>query len=88
MNDKAAADARKLRNKVGAARNRQMAGDYPQHPFPTVKQWASPPLTLVELQGDGEAAAAPAGPKKGTPAWSYKEKADSLKEVMATVAEQ
>ena len=27
-------------------------------------------------------------PKKGTPAWSYKEKADSLKEVLATVAEQ
>jgi len=88
MNDKAAADAKALRNKVGAARNRQMAGDYPQHPFPTLKQWASPPQTLAELnqgvwgEGEGE------GPKKGTPAWSYKEKADSLKEVRRVVAEQ
>lgn len=29
MNDKAAKDARSLRNKVGAARNRQMSGEYP-----------------------------------------------------------
>ena len=35
-----------------------------------------------------EPAAAPAGPKVGTPAWSYKEKADSLKAVRAAVAEQ
>jgi hypothetical protein len=91
MNDKAAADAKSLRNKVGAARNRQMAGDYPQHPFPTLKQWASPPQTLVDLSAGAWAepeAAAPAGPKVGTPAWSYKEKADSLKEVRRVVAEQ
>ena len=79
MNDKAAAQAKALRNKVGAARNRQMAGEYPQHPFPTVKQWAAAPQFLAETEAD---------PKKGTPAWSYKEKADSLKAVRAAVAEQ
>ena len=90
MNDKAAANAKKLRNKVGAARNRQMTGEYPQHPFPTVKQWASPPQTLAELQQGAwaEPAAAAEGPKAGTPAYSYMEKAKSLKAVRAAVAEQ
>ena len=86
MNDKAAADAKKLRNKVGAARNRQMTGEYPQHPFPTIKQWASPPQTLA--QEEPVAAAVVEGPKKGTPAFSYYEKAASLKAVTAAVAEQ
>lgn len=90
MNDKAASNARKLRNKVGAARNRQMAGEYPQHPFPTVKQWASPPAALAEMEEGawGEPAAAPAAPKRGTPAFSYFEKANSLKAVRAAVSEQ
>ena len=87
MNDKAAKDAKSLRNKVGAARNRQMAGEYPQHPFPTVKQWASPPQTLAELN-QGAWAEPAAEPKMGTPAWSYKQKADSLSAVRAAVAEQ
>ena len=86
MNDKAAANAKALRNKVGAARNRQAAGEYPQHPFPTVKQWAQAPQFLSELnQGAWSNAAAP---KKGTPADSYKQKADSLSAVNAAVAEQ
>ena len=63
-----------------------MAGDgYNQIPYPTVKQWAQPPEILAEEE---PAAAAPAGPKVGTPAFSYKEKADSLKAVRAAVAEQ
>ena len=61
-----------------------MAGEYPQEPYPTVKQWAQPPQFLAQE----EPAAAPAGPKVGTPAFSYKEKADSLKAVRAAVAEQ
>ena len=77
MNDKAAKDAKNLRNKVGAARNRQTSGEYPQIPFPWVKQWAAPPQTLAQED-----------PKKGTPAWSYKQKADSLSAVRAAVAEQ
>jgi len=80
MNDKAAADALALRNKVGAARARQQAGDYHQIPFPTVTQWAQPPLTLMQAPEEP--------PKKGTPADSYKQKADSLKKVRAAVAEQ
>ena len=77
MNDKAQKENRALRNKVGAARNRQMAGNYPQHPFPTVQQWAAAPQFLSQ-----------ASPKKGTPADSYKQKADSLSAVNAAVAEQ
>ena len=53
-----------------------MAGNYPQHPFPTVQQWAAAPQFLAQ------------GPKKGTPADSYKQKADSLSAVNAAVAEQ
>ena len=79
MNDKAHKEARALRNHVGAARNRQMAGNYPQHPFPTVKQWAAAPQFLSQAEAD---------PKMGTPAWSYKQKADSLSAVNAAVAEQ
>ena len=77
-------EARSLRNKVSKSRTRQMAGDYPQEPYPTVKSWASPPQTLAQE----EPAAAPVGPKAGTPAFSYKEKADSLSAVTAAVAEQ
>ena len=77
MNDKAAKEAKALRNKVGAARNRQTYGDYPQHPFPNVKQWSQPPQTLVDLS-EGAWAEPEAGPKAGTPAFSYKAKADSL----------
>ena len=86
-NDKNTADTLALRNHVSAGRTRQTAGEYPQNPYPTVKQWAAAPQ-FVQLAGDEEAEAKPAGPKKGTPAFSYKEKADSLKAVRAAVAEQ
>ena len=86
-NAKNTADTLALRNKVSAARTRQTAGEYPQHPYPTVKQWAAAPQ-FVQIAGDEEADAKPAGPKPGTPAWSYKEKADSLRAVNAAVAEQ
>ena len=88
MNDKAAKDAKSLRNKVGAARNIQMTGEYPQHPFPTVKQWSQAPQFLSELNQGAWANAPKADPKMGTPAWSYKQKADSLSAVNAAVAEQ
>ena len=41
-----------------------------------------------EPVAEAAAAAGPAGPKAGTPADSYKQKADSLKAVTAAVAEQ
>jgi len=54
-----------------------------------VKQWAAAPQ-FVQLAGDEgkEKDAKPAGPKPGTPADSYKQKADSLRAVRAAVAEQ
>jgi hypothetical protein len=85
INDKASAEARALRNKVGAARWRQTAGDYPQNPFPWVKQWAAPPQTLSQVEADP---VKEDGPKRGTPARSYYEKEESLKAVRAAVAEQ
>merc|ERR1719223_594566 len=87
-NDKNTADARALRNHVSAGRTRQTAGEYPQNPYPTVKQWAAAPQ-FVQLAGDEETdVKKPAGPKAGTPADSYKQKADSLRAVRAAVAEQ
>jgi len=56
-----------------------MAGDYPQPPYPMLKTWAGPPSNLMQVSEE---------PKKGTPADSYKQKADSLKAVRAAVAEQ
>ena len=44
--------------------------------------------TVSAINLSEEPAAAPAGPKAGTPADSYKQKADSLKAVNAAVAEQ
>ena len=80
------AAANKLKNHVKLARTRQMAGDYPQRPYPTVQQWAARPQFLAQEEPAAEEANP--GPKPGTPAFSYKEKADSLKEVRRTVAEQ
>ena len=76
--------ARTLRDHVSKGRTVMMAGEYPQQPYPTVKQWAQQPQFLSQE----EPVAAPAGPKAGTPAFSYKAKADSLSAVTAAVAEQ
>ena len=87
-NAKNTADTLALRNHVSAGRTRQTAGEYPQNPYPTVKQWAAAPQ-FIQLAGDEETKdAPPAPPKKGTPADSYKQKADSLRAVNAAVAEQ
>ena len=87
-NAKNTADTLALRNHVSAGRTRQTAGEYPQNPYPTVKQWAAAPQ-FIQLAGDEETKdAPPAPPKKGTPADSYKQKADSLRAVTAAVAEQ
>ena len=59
-----------LRDHVSLGRTNMMAGEYPQQHNPTVKQWAEAPKFLA--QEEPEAAAAPAGPKAGTPAFSYK----------------
>ena len=87
-NAKNTADTLALRNHVSLGRSKMTAGEYPQNPYPTVKQWAAAPQ-FVQLSEDPETAVEkPAGPKKGTPAFSYKEKADSLRAVTAAVAEQ
>ena len=84
-NAKDTAESQAYSDKVKLARTRQQAGDYPQPPYPMLKTWAGPPASLMQMSAP---VPAPEDPKKGTPAFSYKEKADSLSAVRAAVAEQ
>ena len=87
-NAKNTADTLNLRNHVSNGRTKMTAGEYPQNPYPTVKQWAAAPQFVQLSEDDETAMAKPKGPKPGTPADSYKQKADSLKAVLAAVEEQ